>query len=101
MEDHKSSIYHVPSFLVKLYEIVESVQCNHIVCWTIEGDGFEITQQNLFCDYILPQYFKHSNFSSFIRQLNMYDFHKFKVKGSSSQVFKHPFFLKNKRHVLP
>ena len=30
----------------------------------------------------------------------MYDFHKFKKKGSDDQVFKHPFFLKDKRNLL-
>ena len=31
----------------------------------------------------------------------MYDFHKHKVKGTNWQVFKHAFFIKGKRHLLP
>lgn len=30
----------------------------------------------------------------------MYDFHKFKKKGCDDQVFKHPFFLRDKRNLL-
>lgn len=78
-----ASIYHVPSFLVKLYEIVDNKISDHIVAWTEpDGDGFNIKNTSAFSEQILPQYFKHSNFSSFIRQLNMYDFHKAKTKGT-------------------
>ena len=33
-QDGASSIYHVPSFLVKLYEIVDIMKTEHIVGWT-------------------------------------------------------------------
>ena len=91
----------MPSFLVKLFEIVNNPLTQDVVTWTKEGDGFAIKQPKQFSNSILPQYFKHDNFSSFIRQLNMYDFHKTKVKGSHEQIFKHPFFLQGKKNLLP
>ena len=48
----------------------------HLICWSDEGSSFLIKNQSQFSSSLLPFYYKHSNMASFIRQLNMYDFHK-------------------------
>lgn len=48
---------------------------------------------------MLPQYFKGRTLGSFVRQLNMYNFHK--VKGQKHRhVFRHPFFKRGDEDSL-
>lgn len=88
-------------FVRKLYNILESNSYPDIVRWTDTGDSFVVLDTGKFTTQILPNHFKHSNFASFVRQLNKYDFHKIKRKpnegprsqnGELSWEFKHPFF---------
>jgi HSF-type DNA-binding len=78
------------SFLVKIYDILNNGSYQNIIKWVDDGKAFEIVNLPVYMSEILPIYFKHKNFSSFIRQLNMYDFHK--VPGES-YIFSHPLFV--------
>lgn len=89
----------VPSFLLKTYEIVDDASYDDIIGWNEQGDGFEIRKPNEFCEQILPVYFKHKNLSSFIRQLNLYGFHKTKDKNNE-QCFAHVNFMKDDKQLL-
>ncbi|OZJ06374.1 hypothetical protein BZG36_00734 [Bifiguratus adelaidae] len=66
----------VPAFLNKLYSMVEDPKTNHLIHWSKDGKSFIVTRQDQFGKEVLPTFFKHNNFSSFVRQLNMYGFRK-------------------------
>lgn len=66
----------VPAFLVKLWKLVEDPQYEMHISWNRSGTGFIVHDQATFAREILPKYFKHNNFASFVRQLNMYGFRK-------------------------
>lgn len=61
-----------PPFLKKTFEMVEDPDTDPIVSWSASRDSFIVWDSHEFSKILLPKYFKHSNFSSFIRQLNTY-----------------------------
>ena len=49
---------------------------DNLISWSEDGSSFTIRNQGEFTKTLLPYYYKHSNMASFVRQLNMYGFHK-------------------------
>lgn len=85
------------SFLLKLFHAISNESYYDIIRWEEDGKSFEIVDDLKFCKEILPSIFKHNNFSSFIRQLNMYNFHK---TSGNRNIFSHPMFVKDKPENL-
>ncbi|KAL8278580.1 hypothetical protein RQP46_009072 [Phenoliferia psychrophenolica] len=73
---NKATARSVPAFLNKLYSMVNDPDTNHLIRWSDDGDSFYVVSADRFGHDLLPKFFKHSNFGSFQRQLNMYGFHK-------------------------
>ncbi|RMZ75482.1 hypothetical protein DV738_g5456, partial [Chaetothyriales sp. CBS 135597] len=63
------------AFIHKLYSMLEDRSIQHLISWSNNNDSFVMTPSSDFSK-VLAQYFKHTNISSFVRQLNMYGFHK-------------------------
>lgn len=93
----------------KLYKMLENPTDENVVRWGNEGDSFVVLENEKFTKHILPKHFKHSNFASFVRQLNKYDFHKVRHSneeggtspyGAGAWEFKHPDFKANNKDAL-
>jgi len=89
----------IPSFIRKTYDILEEAKFPDIIDWNPEGTALVIKKTNEFCQKVLPAYFKHNNLTSFVRQLNMYNFHKRRTQNLD-QVYSHELFQRGKRHLL-
>jgi hypothetical protein len=86
----------MPNFLLKLYQILETNEFCNIIQWGDNGRYFVVKNLNEFTDKVLPKFFKHNNFSSFVRQLNMYDFHK-KRNSTTENIFQHRNFIRGQK----
>ncbi|KAE8669174.1 Detected protein of unknown function [Hibiscus syriacus] len=84
-------------FLTKTFEMVEDPETDPTVSWSIHRDSFIVWDSHEFSANLLPKYFKHSNFSSFIRQLNTYGFRKI---NCGRWEFANEGFQGGKKHLL-
>ncbi|KAF5734831.1 heat stress transcription factor B-2b [Tripterygium wilfordii] len=63
-------------FLTKTYQLVDDPSVDDMISWNEDGSTFIVWRPAEFARDLLPKYFKHNNFSSFVRQLNTYGFRK-------------------------
>ncbi|URD98458.1 Heat stress transcription factor [Musa troglodytarum] len=63
-------------FLTKTYQLVDDPSVDDMISWNEDGSTFVVWRPAEFARDLLPKYFKHNNFSSFVRQLNTYGFRK-------------------------
>ncbi|KAF9319373.1 stress-responsive transcription factor hsf1 [Podila horticola] len=99
----------VAAFLTKLYNMVGDEGSNNLIRWSDDGHSFIVIKHVEFAKEVLPKFFKHNNFSSFVRQLNMYGFHKvphlqqgvlMPDADSEQWEFSNPHFQKNQPDLL-
>ncbi|GAA5803629.1 hypothetical protein HPULCUR_009112 [Helicostylum pulchrum] len=71
-----SSQRSIPAFLHKLFNMVNDSLTTQFIRWSKDGNSFLVEDHEKFAELVLPRFYKHNTFASFVRQLNMYDFHK-------------------------
>lgn len=92
-------IHNMPPFLSKLYDILENKSMVQYISWSADGKSVAVKKLKEFSAVVLPQYFKHSKFSSFLRQLNMYNFRTTKQEVNYRE-FQNSLFERGKPHLI-
>lgn len=96
----------IPPFVLKLASFLNNGKNSDLIRWSEKGDSFIVLDEDEFAKKLIPEMFKHNNYASFVRQLNMYGFHK-KVglsdnsmrasekKNKSPSEYWNPYFLRD------
>lgn len=82
-----------------------------LIRWSDKGDSFIVLDEDEFAKTLIPELFKHNNYASFVRQLNMYGFHKrvglsdnsmkaSERKNKSPSEYHNPYFRKGYSDLL-
>jgi transcription elongation GreA/GreB family factor len=97
----------LPNFLQKLWVILNNERFQEVIRWDLSGESFRILDQQTFCSEILPNFFKHNNLNSFVRQLNLYGFRKVSSVSKNSFAdnndnlhFANQYFIRGQYHLL-
>ncbi|KZS94724.1 winged helix DNA-binding domain-containing protein [Sistotremastrum niveocremeum HHB9708] len=88
--------------------MISDTKSAQFISWTEHGTSFVVNNVGEFSRSILGAHFKHNNFSSFVRQLNMYGFSKInrtpRAQRASADAqtweFAHPKFLRGRPDLL-
>jgi heat shock transcription factor len=62
--------------LMFLNSFLDESKNTDLIRWSERGDSFVVLDEDEFAKTLIPELFKHNNYASFVRQLNMYGFHK-------------------------
>lgn len=82
-----------------------------LIRWTDNGTAFIVLNEDEFARTVIPEFYKHNNFASFVRQLNMYGFskrpsiHAHSMKAAERKVkeppiWSHKYFQKGREDLL-
>ncbi|KAI2505500.1 hypothetical protein MHU86_8931 [Fragilaria crotonensis] len=83
----------VPNFPAKMHAILSHPGLSDVVAWMPHGRSWRVLKPREFETSVIPTYFEHSKFSSFIRQANGWGFRRI-TQGRDRNSYYHERFLR-------
>lgn len=88
----------VPNFPAKMHAILSRPDLADVVTWMPHGRSWRVLKPREFEIRVIPTYFEHSKFSSFIRQANGWGFRRI-THGKDRNSYYHELFLRGLPHL--
>ena len=88
----------VPNFPATMYAILCDPALKDVIAWMPHGRSWRILNPRELEIRVLPKYFEHNKFSSFIRQTNGWGFRRL-TKGPDRHSYYNDIFLRNLPHL--
>jgi hypothetical protein len=90
----------IPTFPAKLFAILSRSDLADIISWMPHGRSWKVHKPREFEVKVIPSYFDHAKFSSFIRQANGWGFKRICTKGVDRNSHYHELFLRGMPHLI-
>jgi hypothetical protein len=88
----------VPNFPAKMHSILSRPDLADLVAWMPHGRSWRVLKPREFELRVIPTYFEHAKFSSFIRQANGWGFRRI-TQGRDRNSYYHEQFLRGLPHL--
>ena len=88
----------VPTFPAKLQAILSRADLADVIAWMPHGRSWRVLKPREFEVKVIPRFFEHAKFSSFIRQANGWGFRRI-TQGRDRNSYYHPLFLRGLPHL--
>lgn len=88
----------VPNFPAKMHSILSRADLADVVAWNPHGRSWRVLKPREFEVKVIPTYFEHAKYSSFIRQANGWGFRRI-TQGRDRNSYYHEMFLRGLPHL--
>jgi hypothetical protein len=83
-----------PPFPLKLHQILSNPEFQECICWNPHGQSWRILKPPVFEQVVIPLYFRHAKYASFMRQVNGWGFKRI-VSGNDHNSYYHELFVRD------
>lgn len=87
-----------PPFPVKLHKILSKLEFADVVSWLPHGRSWRVLKPKAFEEKVVPLYFRHAKYASFMRQVNGWGFKRM-TQGPDHNSYYHELFLRGLPHL--